>query len=567
MVSSSLIEPSYWRGGIIVLACLCIVAFWTGSAHAVKSAKQPRTKTSILLILTDDLGFGDVEYNRPENAKWNGALTPNLNQMSKADTAFHFDNFHSASSVCSPTRASILSGRYADRDCVSGANAKYDLPGRDYRETFPFRINMPSIARTAKNVGYRTAFFGKWHLGPLKTKHPGMMGFDNWVAAEGNLPTYDPSCLITEAKCQAACAPAKVKHVPGECIRVGKQRCSAKETSKNCYLGHYGNPWNFSPAWSPLMYTQSMNESAVVPVQIPEKQMPCDFVVDLFDNFIKSVRADDPFFTFLWFNEPHHPFIASPEMAQRCLDGVVCKQKKAKLSEETDYFAVVAAIDMAVGRVRNILRRENRAADTLLIFTSDNGPERASGDGAGTPFPFRASKGNIFEGSYRVPTIMEWPLKITQNAVVNGLASSLDFRATFNDLFRLEGASENQLEQDNERSVIDGISLIPLFSTPQQWQRPVPFGLCRPVQVKRRMCDTFSIINGTWKIVSTRRKTTAQYNRHKMTLYNMQQDQTEGVNVAGKHPQVYNEMMHRAVAWVQDVMKDYNANCGKKKSR
>ena len=152
-------------------------------------AQQPTTAlTNIVLLLADDLGFGEVEYNS-RNLSF-GARTPNLNALSQGQHTLQFNNFHSASSVCSPTRAAILTSRHPDRDCVVGANALYNLPGRTYKDEFPFHTGMPSIAFDAKAAGYVTGLFGKWHLGPMADRSPGAMGFEHWVASTGNVPTF-----------------------------------------------------------------------------------------------------------------------------------------------------------------------------------------------------------------------------------------------------------------------------------------------------------------------------------------------------------------------------------------
>jgi len=126
-------------------------------------------KTSIVVVLADDLGYSDVEFNKLDTDK-SGAKTTELNAMAMAESVVHMTNFHSASSVCSPTRSSLLSGGMPHKGCVFGPNADYDRPGRTYREQFPFRHGMTSIARNAKMAGYATAFFGKWHLGTMKDR-------------------------------------------------------------------------------------------------------------------------------------------------------------------------------------------------------------------------------------------------------------------------------------------------------------------------------------------------------------------------------------------------------------
>lgn len=526
-----------------------------------------KRKTSIVLVLLDDLGYGDVQYVKSEGETWAGALTPNINAMARAPSAIRFDNFHSASSVCSPTRASIISGKLPDSVCVSGANAKFDNPGQPYRDTFPFAPGMPSVARTAKTLGYKTLFLGKWHIGPLDSRGPDTMGFDQFLAAPGNIPTYDPSCLNQEAKCEGACILRPRARPPANCTEVTNNRCIAPETAKNCYLGHYGkSAWNFSPEWSTQMFTRDRDSHRLVPVDVPRNQMASEFIVDKFEDFLKDVPDSDPFFSFLFFNEPHHPFIASPELGRRCLNGAVCRHpgQIKNITKQIDYWGTVVAIDQAVGRVRDLLRKYNRASDTLLIFTSDNGPENAKMDGAGSPLPFRAYKGTVYEGSHRVPGIMEWPVRIQRNFVVNELASSLDFRQTFNDLFKSEGASDEQIAMGNENSRIDGVSLLPVFDTPLAWKRNQPWGICQPIQNNRRFCDTFALSDGRWKVVGKRMKMSyASYRNSPWALYDVQNDPQERLDLKKSQPEIFSTLKNQAIGWVMNITSTYVKNCPK----
>jgi arylsulfatase A-like enzyme len=324
-------------------------------------------RTSIVFMLADDVGFGDVGYN--SNDEKTGAKTPNLNDMSQAIGAIRLDNFHSPSSVCSPSRAAFLSGRLPDRDCVSGANTLFNRPDQPYHEEYPMRNGMPSVAMDAKRLGYATAFFGKFHLSPLHRKSPGTMGFDTWIATEGNAPTYDPNCLIPEAACLSSC---KAPWEEFQCYRRTKNECSSRFTA-NCTLGHYPSPQHFSPSWNPHMYTGVKTEGGDWKVRSINcsHTMTSAFYVDKFEEFVKNVPQSKPIFAYIWFNEPHHPFIPSPELAAACMRGDICKEKSDKETKEIDYHSVIVALDRAVGRVRNILRNAGRAQDTILIFTSD----------------------------------------------------------------------------------------------------------------------------------------------------------------------------------------------------
>jgi arylsulfatase A-like enzyme len=523
-----------------------------------QSIAGPTGRTNIVVMLADDLGFGDVEYQSTDENR--GARTPNINAMAKSNNALQFNNFHSASSVCSPTRAAIVSGLHPDKVCVSGANAKQDLPGRPYKDTFPFKEGMPSIARDAQLAGYATGFFGKWHIGPLNSRGPGKLGFDHWIASPGNIPTYDPDCLRREAACEAHCTP---DWMGNQCVRYGQRgrHCTSSYTRDNCHVGHYGTPLRFSQAWSSDYWTAELDAQGVWgklrTVNMTDKPT-ATALTDHFEMFVKSVPNEKPLFAFLWFNEPHHPFIASPQLADECMKGLACKSKSDTITEDVDYFGSIIAVDRAVGRVRQILKDTGRYPNTILIFTSDNGPENPAGDGAGTTSPYRAYKGTVYEGAHRVPGIIEWPRQVVVNAIIKELASSLDFAKTFRDLFLAENLELKGLTQDTIAR--DGVSLLPLLMAKYkvQWTRPEPWGVCQPIQDSRGFCEMFAYAQGKWKIVSKRWGAYSRYTSSSMQLYNTEDDPLERNNLATVETEIFNKLKLPAIDWVVNVTNEYN---------
>ena len=526
------------------------------------SGTKPR-RTSIVVALADDLGFGDVEYNKPINDT-SGARTPQLNDMARAENVMILSNFHSASSVCSPSRSSFLSGRMPDRECVGGPNDNFDKPGREYQDVFPFRKGMASIARFAKLAGYATGFFGKWHLGPIKSRNPGTMGFDTWIASAGNMPTYDPACLEREARCQA-----KRCRSPGdECFVYRRRRrgneCSSRFTARECYVGHYGHPWMFSRSWSPSMF-QGFNASLPkVPkgATIPRRVMLSDFVVDQFEAFASAVNPEVPIFAYVWFHAPHHPFIASPELGRECLQGKICRRNYTTISKEVDYFGVVHALDGAIGRIRSILRALNRADDTLLIVTSDNGPlnRPGAGDSGGSAGPFRGYKGSIQEGAHRVVGLLEWPATIKENSKLDIVASSLDLFPTFLDVFKQENMTVNFSSLYARPS--DGTSLLPLLKgnvSLEEWETTrKPFAMCEPLEYTIRYCQSFAYYYEGWKIVAGRKSVIRPSD---LRLYNVTADPMELRNVAGENKSVIQAAYPQVIAWLRGVENEVRTHC------
>jgi arylsulfatase A-like enzyme len=325
-------------------------------------------RTSIVVLMADDLGYGDVEYNQPPF--YRGAKTPNINAMATSSHTIIFDNFHSSAAVCSPSRSSLISGCHPERDCVLGANAHFSaLPDGQYHDTYPTRADMPCIARDSKKYGYQTYFSGKWHIGPFETRSPGHLGFDTWIASPGNIPTYDPNCFTPDASCMHNCFAAGQ-----QCFKNGPLCYSRLST--NCVLGHYPDVSGLASSWFSKMFTGTKNGTIwnIEAVDMVRGMTTAEYMALMFRKFVSNIPASDPIFAYLYFFEPHHPFIASPEIVSKCLSGEVCRgsinpdQKTA-----LDYFGAVVAIDNAVGTIRATLQDYIRDRDTILVFTSDVG--------------------------------------------------------------------------------------------------------------------------------------------------------------------------------------------------
>ena len=181
------------------------VAAYGGSAAEVKIDLCPHTKATsgnrpnIVFLLADDLGYGDVQYNGGV------ALTPNLNNMAAGESSIRFNRFYSSAPVCSPTRGSLLTGRNHNRFCVWMANTagrRCKVPDDFLCPTkYPLPASEVTVAEVLAEHGYRTAAFGKWHLGDLKptperpsSSNPGQNGFQVWKVTERAVQTSTPNC-------------------------------------------------------------------------------------------------------------------------------------------------------------------------------------------------------------------------------------------------------------------------------------------------------------------------------------------------------------------------------------
>jgi arylsulfatase A len=318
------------------------------------STAQSLRQPNIVLILADDLGYGDIA---PYGSKIN---TPNLTRMAKEGVMLR--QYYAASAICSASRAALLTGRYGVRCGIPGALQPGDRYGLAEGET--------TIADLLKQVGYRTMCVGKWHLGTMPQFMPTARGFDDYYGLLHSNDQY-PRALI--------------------------RGTSAVESPTDL-----------------RMLTNRYTQKAV--------------------DFIESAK-DGPFFLYMPHTFPHIPLAASPEFRGKSPLGL--------------YGDAVMELDWSVGQILETLARLNLDDNTLVIFTSDNGPWFQ-----GSPGPLRGRKAETFEGGMRVPFIARYPNRIPAKRRPKAYATALDLLPT---LSRLGGAGF-------PGAPLDGTDIWPLLS-------------------------------------------------------------------------------------------------------
>lgn len=377
-------------------------------------------KPNIILVMCDDLGWGDVGFNGNKIIR-----TPHLDTMAK--NSLRFERFYAAAPVCSPTRGSCITGRHPYRYGVYFANTGH------------MKTEELTLAELLKKHGYATGHFGKWHLGTLtKTETeanrggprgvknfspPQVNGFDVCFSTESKVPTWDPMLRPKNNKSKTWWDPAKDN-------------------------GPYGTAyWNEKGA----RVTENLrgDDSRV----IMDRAIP----------FIRAaVKKEQPFFTIVWFHAPHLPVVAGPEYTK-------LYAKHEKFAQH--YYGCITALDEQVGRLRKELRTLGIADNTLVTFCSDNGPE-GNASAPGSAGHFSGRKRSLLEGGIRVPGLVEWPAKIKPGVTAIPAVTS-DYLPTILDLI---GA-----EQTDKRP-LDGISLVPLFKGKMK-ERGQPIGFQSAGQV------------------------------------------------------------------------------------
>ena len=403
----------------VVAFFVTVAAGATCAADASKPIRQAQGRPNIILMMADDLGWGDTAYNGHPKIK-----TPHLDQMAR--DGIRFDRFYSASAVCSPTRASCVTGRNPFRTGVFYANEGI------------LRPEEVTVYEVLKEQGYRTGHFGKWHLGTFTTEEkdanrgglkypelfnlPAEHGVDLYFATESKVPTCDPMKKPQGETSKDA----------WDCLKPGEP------------FTPYGTAY-----WS---NRNGKNEKVTDNLAGDDSRVIMDRAIP----FIEKAASDEkPFLAVIWFHTPHKPCVAAPEFHEM--------YKDEPLSER-NYYGCITGMDKEIGRLRASLKKLGIADNTMVWFCSDNGPESGPGESGG----FRSRKRSLYEGGVRVPGLLVWPDKIKQSRVENAPAVTSDYLPT---IMNAVGIPESRIPHQ-----LDGVNLMPLIEgNPFERKNPIGF--------------------------------------------------------------------------------------------
>jgi arylsulfatase A-like enzyme len=373
---------------------------------------------NIILMMADDLGWGDVAYNGHERL-----LTPHLDQMARE--GIRFNRFYAAAPVCSPTRGSCLTGRHPYRYGVLFANTGH-LPPEE-----------PNLAEFLKSKGYATGHFGKWHLGTLtkdvvdanrggRKKNdahyapPWERFFDVTFSTESKVPTFDPMIKPKEAgrKYWNAVAP--------------------DEETVNYNTRYWTGPGEFE--------TENLEGD--------DSRIIMDRVIP----FVReNAKREKPFFAVVWFHAPHWPVVADETHREPYKDLDDFHQ---------NHFGCITALDEQVGRLRSELRTLDVSDNTLLCFCSDNGPEGSVKTGCGSAGPLRGRKRDLYEGGIRVPGLLVWPARFPDPKVIDVPCCTSDYFPTIKAILETE-PTVGGTSPVVQKKPFDGINLLPVLEGTQ----------------------------------------------------------------------------------------------------
>lgn len=448
-----------------VLLPLILLAAWPSVLSA-----EAKERPNFIVIFADDLGYGDLGCYGAQ-----GYETPALDGMARE--GMRFTDFSTSSSVCTPSRAGMLTGRFAQRW------------GHDGKVYWPYSKNgMPgaevTIAEVLKDAGYQTALVGKWHLGHRGEHHPTAQGFDLYYGIPySNDMWQDPGTPLAE----------------NAVFNAGMTRSNyldAAGAKKKKYRDHV-----------PLMLGTEVIEWPVDQSTLTKRY------TEKAREFILANR-EKPFLLYLAHAMPHTPLFASEAFAGKTERGL--------------FGDVLEELDWSVGQILETLKETGLAENTLVVFTSDNGPWLSKKEKAGNAGPLRDGKFSAYEGGCRVPCIVWQPGTVPAGTECHAQTSTLDLFPTFAALAGAAVPTDRPIDGLDIRSVLRGdFKTVP----EREWF------LYRGQAIR----------TGDWKYVNAKKSE---------QLYNLAEDVGEQHNVAKQYPEKTEQLARRLDAVQTEMAED-----------
>jgi arylsulfatase A len=454
------------------------LSFWLFLFLIQLSASAQSKRPNVIFILADDMGYGDLGITGQEKFQ-----PPNIDQLAK--DGILFTQHYAGSTVCAPSRSAFLTGLHTGHTPIRG-NKEMQPEGQ-----YPLPDSMMTIPKLFKQAGYTTAAFGKWGLGfPESSGSPENQGIDEFFG-------YN-------------CQRLAHRYYPEYLWKNGEK------------LFLEGNDWTEKSTYAPdLIHQEAL-------------------------NFIEKQDSGKPFFLYIPLIIPHAELAASsharvekyhqkfgPEKAHVAGKGgdygpeMNLSGYQSNPYPRATFAAMMEEMDLRVGEIVQLLKERGLDENTLIIFTTDNGPHLEGGHDPeffNSNGPFRGFKRDLYEGGIRVPLIMRWPSVISGGRVSEHASAFWDFLPTFSAILGI------QLDQET-----DGVSMLPTIIN-QGKQNSHEYLYWEFIEQGGKQ----AIRKGNWKGV----RTGLQKNPDAaLELYDLETDPEENYNLAEKYPEIVKELM------------------------
>jgi arylsulfatase A-like enzyme len=447
--------------------CALVPASLPLVAPAQSAPASEDTPPNVVFILVDDMGWGDLAcYGNPY------IKTPNLDRLARQGTLY--TDFYVTAPVCSPTRASFMTGRYP----ISVGLPHIIMRGqqaRRYGSSTHLDPAFPTITREFQAAGYRVGHYGKWHLGFTDSPGLPLYGIDEYRTAAG----------------------------PGE------------------QLPYYGVRTNEARATF--------------------RQKSTELIVDESIAFIER-HQESPFYLNVWPIVPHSPLLPD-EQQLSVYPNLDQPDYIPHRSSRQIYYAAITDLDAHIGRLMDKLDELNLTRRTLVIFTSDNGPEDATINNAGyaasgSSGPFRGRKRSLYDGGIRVPFILSWPGRVPAGQVNHStVVSALDYYPTLLSLIGRAPSAEAELDGEDLSDVFLGATR--QRENPIMWEwRSLIFGEAF------HFSPRLALRHHNWKFLMNP-------DGSRIELYDVSVDRMEMQNLADAHPDLVRDFSARLLAFQQ----------------
>lgn len=443
----------------VIIAVVVASAFLGESLPSLARSPSPK-RPNVLFILADDLGWGDLSCYGNRQFR-----TPRLDRL--AAEGILFTQYYQCGSVCSPSRAALLTSRYPAELRLHGHLAQ---PEQNAARGMPNFMDpaVPTLPRLLRHAGYTTIHVGKWHLGKPDPETPGLeiFGFDisRWI----------------------------------DCVEDGR------------------NLW-----------------------RLEERPTATAVLVDTTIELLEQVK-DRPFYCQLWLHDPHAPLNPPRELMEKFRR----QTPQGFTSPFMVYAATVVEMDRQIGRLVDAVDRLGLGENTIIIFSSDNGPEdidiaNSAWSAYGSAGPLRGRKRSLYEGGIRVPWIVRWPGGAPAGLVNNStILAGVDFLPTICELTGVSPPPEVSCS-------LRGESLAAAFRGDTSVQRSTPLfweWRFRVFNHPWNRCPMLAIRSGPWKLFMNP-------DQSRTELYHIPNDPGEQNNLAHLHPQVVEELAAQLLAW------------------